>query len=85
MAELVGQAKAALGMDCVRVTGDSQRVVSRVGLPWGGLGLSVNVHFIEALLGYDADLLIAGESDEYEHFSNLRVVFHRCAVPWQRG
>ena len=105
-------------MDCVRVTGDSQRVVSRVGLPWGGLGLSVNVGFIEALLGYDPDVLIAGESDEYamfycldadvplietshagsenfglarfaqqlaQHFPGLRVVFHRCPVPWQRG
>ncbi len=118
VAELVTQAKAALGMDCVRVTGDSQRVVSRVGLPWGGLGLSVNVDFIEGLLGYGADVLIAGESDEYamfycldadvplietshagsenfglarfaqqlaQHFPGLKVVFHRCPVPWQRG
>lgn len=118
VAQLVEQVKAAVGMDCLRVTGDPQRVVSRVGLPWGGLGLSVNVAFIEGLLTYNPDVLIAGEADEYAmfycrdadvvmietshaisenfglahfaqdlaaHFPDVRVVFHRCPVPWQRG
>ncbi len=66
--QLVEQVKAAVGMDCVRVTGDLAREVSRVGLPWGGLGLSVNVDFIEGLLAYHPDVLIAGETDEYAMF-----------------
>ena len=68
VAELVEETKAAMGMDCVRVTGDLERIVRRVGLPWGGLGLSVNMGFIEGLLRHGADVLIAGESDEYAMF-----------------
>ncbi len=66
--QLAEQVKAAVGMDCLRVTGDPAREVSRVGLPWGGLGLSVNVSFIEGLLRYGPDVLIAGEADEYAMF-----------------
>ena len=116
--KLVEEVKAAMGMDCLRVTGDTERVVSRVGLPWGGLGLSLNVAFIEGLLAYKPDVLIAGEADEYAmfycrdadvvmietshavsenfglahfaqdlgaHFPGVKVLFHRCPVPWQRG
>ena len=36
-----------------------------MGLPWGGLGLSVNVGFIQSLIVHHPDVLIAGESDEY--------------------
>ena len=118
VAQLVEQVKETMNMDCVRVTGDPAREVSRVGLPWGGLGLSVNIAFIEELLRYRADVLIAGETDEYAmfycqdadvalietshvasenfglvHFARelaadlpaLKVVFHSCPVPWQRG
>ena len=68
VAQLTDQVKQVLDMDCVRVTGDPAREVSRVGLPWGGLGLSVNIGFIEGLLRYDPDVLIAGETDEYAMF-----------------
>jgi len=68
VAQLVEQVKETVNMDCVRVTGDTTRKVSRVGLPWGGLGLSVNIGFIEELLRYRADVLIAGETDEYAMF-----------------
>ena len=66
--ELVEEVKRRMGMEHLRVCGDRQRVVKRVGLPWGGLGLSVNVSFIEGLLQYHPDVLIAGESDEYAMF-----------------
>ena len=52
-------------MKHLRVCGDPQRIVKCPALPWGGLGLSVNVGFIEGLLQYRPDVLIAGESDEY--------------------
>ncbi len=68
VAQLTKQVKETMDMDCVRVTGDASRSVSRVGLPWGGLGLSVNIGFIEGLLRYRPDVLIAGETDEYAMF-----------------
>ncbi len=118
VAQLTEQVKETMDMDCIRVTGDPAREVSRVGLPWGGLGLSVNISFIEGLLAYHPDVLIAGETDEYAmfycrdadvplieashagsenfglaHFADdlaaampgTKVVFHRCAVPWNEG
>lgn len=63
--ELAARTKQNLGLPHVRVSGDPQRVVRRVGLPWGGLGLSLNVGFIAGLLAYGPDVLIAGECDEY--------------------
>ncbi|MEN6544459.1 MAG: Nif3-like dinuclear metal center hexameric protein, partial [Armatimonadia bacterium] len=63
--ELVGRVKTAMGMDALRVSGDLEAVVSRVGCPWGGVGLSLNVSFIEAVIAKGANGLIAGESDEY--------------------
>ena len=68
VAQLTEQVKQVMAMDCVRVTGDPAREVSRVGLPWGGLGLSVNIGFVEGLLRYHPDVLIAGETDEYAMF-----------------
>jgi putative NIF3 family GTP cyclohydrolase 1 type 2 len=69
--ELAERSKAALRMPALRVAGDLDRVVRRVGLPWGGLGLSLNVSFLEGLLAYNPDVLIAGESDEYAMFAML--------------
>ncbi len=62
---LAEQIKARLALPSLRLVGDATRVVRRVGLPWGGLGLSYNAAFIEGLLRYHVDVLIAGESDEY--------------------
>ena len=55
-------------MDHVRVscpTGDIDRLVHRVGLPWGGLGLFVNVSYQNWAIERNCDVLIAGESDSY--------------------
>ncbi len=68
VAELAGQVRTRLAMAGVRVVGDMQRVVQRVGLPWGGLGLSLNAAFLEGLLSYEPDVFIAGETDEYAMF-----------------
>ena len=62
---LVEDVKRRTGMAALRVTADLDRVVSRVGLPWGGTGLSVNAHFLNSVIVHGPDLLIAGETDEY--------------------
>lgn len=61
----VDRAKAATGLEHVRFFGDPERTVTRIGLPWGGLGLFVNVGFFERLIRGGVDLLICGESDDY--------------------
>jgi len=63
--ELAAQVKERMDLDAVRVTGDLDQQVSRIGLPWGGLGLNVNMSFVERLLDSGADGLIAGEMDDY--------------------
>jgi len=65
LGELAAQVKRCTGLPLVRVVGEPSTPVQRVGLPWGGLGLSVNVSFIESLLEHAPDVLIAGETDDY--------------------
>lgn len=74
--ELVEDVKRHTGMRAVRVAGDLTATVSRVGLPWGGTGLSVNASFINRLIEQEPDVLIAGECDEYA----MRMVLD-CGVP----
>lgn len=67
LAALVAHVKRCMGMRALRVSspqGMDQRV-HRVGLPWGGLGLFVNVGYQQRLIEMGADVLIAGESDDY--------------------
>ncbi|MCU0521281.1 MAG: Nif3-like dinuclear metal center hexameric protein, partial [Anaerolineae bacterium] len=64
---LTDHVKTRLGLDAVRispVTGLDQQV-HRVGLPWGGLGLFVNVGYQQELIEQACDVFIAGESDNY--------------------
>ena len=63
--ELAAKVKDNIGMPHVRVCGDLDQVVSRVGLPWGGLGLSLNTSFMQGLLAYEPDVFISGETDDY--------------------
>jgi len=65
--ELIERVKSRTGMDRVRATlaDEPGRKVRRVGLPWGGLGLFVNVDYQRQVLAHGADVLIAGESDNY--------------------
>lgn len=64
---LVEHVKRATGMPAVRVAGaeDLDAPVSRVGLPWGGLGLFVNVGYQQRLIAQGCDAFVAGESDNY--------------------
>jgi putative NIF3 family GTP cyclohydrolase 1 type 2 len=62
---LVARAKQATGQARVRLAGDPERVVTRVGLPWGGLGLFVNIGFMQRLAENGAEVGICGETDEY--------------------
>jgi len=39
--------------------------IKRAGCLWGGLGLSINSKFIDKILSYKVDAVIAGEVDEY--------------------
>jgi len=64
---LVEWVKECMGMDHLRVAdaGNMDRIVSRIGLPWGGLGLFVNVGYQQHLITQECDVFIAGESDNY--------------------
>jgi putative NIF3 family GTP cyclohydrolase 1 type 2 len=79
LGQLVKNVKEAVGMDHVRVSWAGRspdETVSRVGLPWGGLGLFVNVGYQQWTLENRCDVLIAGESDSYGfRFSG------ECGVP----
>ncbi len=74
--DLARQVKDRVGMNAIRVSGDLDQTVSRVGLPWGGVGLSLNAGTINSVIEQGADVLIAGESDEYA----MRMV-RDCRVP----
>jgi putative NIF3 family GTP cyclohydrolase 1 type 2 len=56
-----------MDMPYVRVAycGDEDKMVSRIGLPCGGLGLFVNVGYQQSLVAKGCDAFIAGESDNY--------------------
>ncbi len=64
---LVEHVKAATGMAAVRVAAPHglDQMVSRVGLPWGGMALFVNVAYLQRLVALGCDVLVAGESDNY--------------------
>jgi putative NIF3 family GTP cyclohydrolase 1 type 2 len=65
LAALAERAMRITGLPTVRMTGDPQRQVTRVGLPWGGLGLFVNISFMQRLVENEAQAGICGETDEY--------------------
>jgi len=66
-ADLIKKVKADTGMKGLRVTpGDPNRLVEVVGVPWGGMGLFVNVSYMQALIELGAvDVMICGETDNY--------------------
>jgi putative NIF3 family GTP cyclohydrolase 1 type 2 len=67
LSELVARVKRCTGMAAVRVSAPKgmEQVVHRVGVPWGGLGLFVNVGYQRRVIEMGCDVLIAGESDDY--------------------
>ena len=81
MGEVAARVKQCLGLATVRTCGDPCRRVSLVGLPWGGMGLSLNIGYVNSLLEMGSDLLIAGETDEYA----MRYVLDAGAVMIETG
>jgi len=63
--KLADQVKKKTGLKTIRVTGNMNRKVSKVGLIYGGIGLSINLGFWEGQLKWNPEVLIAGEMDEY--------------------
>jgi putative NIF3 family GTP cyclohydrolase 1 type 2 len=65
--ELVERTKQVFGMPTLRVAAVNgmDQIVHRVGLPWGGLGLFVNVGYQQQLVELGCDVFIAGEADDY--------------------
>lgn len=63
LAELATRVKSRLGLPQVRVGGDLARLVSRVGLGYGGLAQSFN--FVDEFAMHGADVVIAGEAVDY--------------------
>lgn len=62
---LIKRVKKALGMEKVRVVTPSSppEKIKRIGLPWGGMGLSVNASYQAELLKHGPDAFITGETD----------------------
>ena len=65
LGDLARQVRDNLGLSSLRVVGDLDRRITRVGVAVGGIGLSVNIGFWETLLRHGAEVVLAGESDEY--------------------
>lgn len=64
--ELIEHVKRAVGMKGVRTTRhEAGRPVNRIALPWGGVGLFVNVGNVQSMLDIGVDTLICGETDNY--------------------
>jgi len=63
--ELVKRVKRVFGLKHVRVAGDLRKRVKTAGFPWGGLGLDSNIGYQARCIELGADVLIAGECDEY--------------------
>ena len=61
--ELIRHVKARRPLPGLRVWGDPNREIRRVGLAWGGMGLFVNVSYPQHLKRLGADAVICGESD----------------------
>lgn len=58
--------KQAHALDKVRAyVRDPRRVISRVGLSWGGIGLVSNLDVVGRLIELGADVLLGGETEEY--------------------
>jgi putative NIF3 family GTP cyclohydrolase 1 type 2 len=67
LGKLAQRVKQRMNLPRVRVSpaGEPDRLVSRVGLPWGGMGLFTNVGYQQQLIEQGCDVFIAGETDNY--------------------
>ena len=66
LGELIEHVKRSIGMSAIRATCEAaSRPVKRIGLPWGGLGLFVNVSYMQRVIDLGVDTFICGETDNY--------------------
>jgi putative NIF3 family GTP cyclohydrolase 1 type 2 len=66
VSEWIERVKTATGMNTLRVAShDLSRQVTNIGLAWGGMGLFVNIFYPMKLIELGAELIIAGETDNY--------------------
>ena len=66
LGQLSGKVAAGLGMERLRVTGDPDRMVRRVGTMVGGLGLDRHlVSWERHLMELEPDVIIAGETNDF--------------------
>lgn len=63
--KLAQRVKKKMGLKIVRVVGDLNKKVKRIGMAYGGIGLSTNLGFWEQMLQWNPEVVIAGETDEY--------------------
>jgi putative NIF3 family GTP cyclohydrolase 1 type 2 len=62
--ELCGRVSRCMDLPALRVRGDPDKEIRRVGLPWGGVGISANANFVQDFIRLSADALIGGECEE---------------------
>ncbi len=64
--EWIEHVKNSTDMNTLRVASfDTSRLVTKIGLAWGGMGLFVNIGYPIKLIELGAELIIAGETDNY--------------------
>lgn len=62
--DLCEHVRQSMGADALRVCGDPDQIIRRVGLPWGGVGISANQNFVQDYIRLGAEALIGGECEE---------------------
>ncbi|MCD6408456.1 Nif3-like dinuclear metal center hexameric protein [bacterium] len=65
LGSLAETVKKKFKVSYVRIIGNENKKVKRIGILVGGLGLSINGNFIDEILSYGVDTVVAGEIDEY--------------------
>jgi len=63
--EFAKNVKLSVSLPYLRVVGNLEEKISRIGIAVGGMGLFVNISFWETLLKYNTDVILVGETDEY--------------------
>ncbi|MFH1613743.1 MAG: Nif3-like dinuclear metal center hexameric protein [Planctomycetota bacterium] len=65
--DLIVRIKKLFKLNGIRATnGSPDKIIKTIGVAWGGLGLFVNVGYMESLIELgDIDVMICGETDNY--------------------
>lgn len=63
--ELARMVAVRLGLKTIRIAGNRDKIISKVGNLWGGVALSSNRYWMRKQIEHGAEAIICGESDEY--------------------